>query len=218
MTTARKSFWKSLYAQVLIGIALGVAVGWLWPDAGRALKPLGDGFIKLVKMIITPVIFLTVVTGIAGMADLREFGRIGTKALAYFLTLSTLALAIGLVVGNVVQPGLGLNVDPATLDQGAVATYVGKAHDQNVTGFVLGIIPDTMISAFTSNEILQVLLVAVLFGIALAHIGQKGERLLGSLRTLTAVVFRIVHMLMYLAPIGAFGAMAFTIGQYGIGA
>ncbi|WP_332811900.1 dicarboxylate/amino acid:cation symporter [Sphingomonas sp.] len=218
MTTARKPFWRSLYVQVLIGIALGILVGWLWPDAGRALKPLGDGFIKLVKMIITPIIFLTVVTGIAGMVDLREFGRVGTKALAYFLTFSTLALAIGLAVGNLVQPGRGLNVDPATLDQGAVASYVGKAHDQSVTGFVLGIIPDTLISAFTSNEILQVLFVAILFGIALAHLGEKGERLVGSLRTLTAVVFRIVHMLMYAAPIGAFGAMAFTIGEYGIGA
>jgi len=218
MTTARKPFWRSLYVQVLIGIALGVLVGWLWPDAGRALKPLGDGFIKLVKMIITPVIFLTVVTGIAGMVDLREFGRVGTKALAYFLTFSTLALAVGLAVGNLVQPGRGLNVDPATLDQGAVASYVGKAHEQSVTGFVLGIIPDTLISAFTSNEILQVLFVAILFGIALAHLAEKGERLVASLRTLTAVVFRIVHMLMYAAPIGAFGAMAFTIGQYGIGA
>lgn len=218
MTTARKPFWRSLYVQVLIGIVLGVLVGWLWPDAGRALKPLGDGFIKLVKMIITPVIFLTVATGIAGMVDLREFGRVGTKALVYFLTFSTLALAIGLAVGNLVQPGRGLNVDPATLDHGVVASYVGKAHDQSVTGFVLGIIPDTLISAFTSNEILQVLFVAILFGIALAHLGEKGERLVGSLRTLTAVVFRIVHMLMYVAPIGAFGAMAFTIGQYGIGA
>lgn len=218
MTTARKPFWRSLYVQVLIGIALGILVGWLWPDTGRALKPLGDGFIKLVKMIITPVIFLTVATGIAGMADLRQFGRVGTKALAYFLTFSTLALAIGLAVGNLVEPGRGLDVDPATLDQGAVASYVGKAHEQSVTGFVLGIIPDTLISAFTSNEILQVLFVAILFGIALAHLGEKGERLLGSLRTLTAVVFRIVHMLMYVAPIGAFGAMAFTIGQYGIGA
>jgi aerobic C4-dicarboxylate transport protein len=217
METAAKPFWKTLYFQVLVAIALGILTGWLFPDFGRALKPLGDGFIKLVKMIITPVIFLTVVTGIAGMADLKAFGRVGAKAMAYFLTFSTLALIVGLVVGNVVRPGDGLNIDPATLDQGAVSTYVSKAKEQSVTDFVLDIIPDTAISAFTSGQILQVLFVAILFGVALALIGEKGERLLGSLRTLTAIVFRMVHILMYAAPIGAFGAMAFTIGQYGIG-
>jgi aerobic C4-dicarboxylate transport protein len=217
MAQARRPIWRSLYFQVLVGIALGVLVGWLFPEAGRALKPLGDGFIKLVKMIITPVIFLTVVTGIAGMADLKAFGRVGAKAMAYFLTVSTLALAIGLVVGNVARPGAGLNVDPATLDTGAVASYVTEAREQTVTEFVLHIIPDTAVSAFTSGEILQVLFVAILFGIALALLGDRGERLLGSLRIITAVVFRMVHILMYAAPLGAFGAMAFTIGQYGIG-
>jgi aerobic C4-dicarboxylate transport protein len=217
MAEPRRPLWKSLYVQVLIAIALGVLVGWLWPTTGAALKPLGDGFIKLVKMIITPVIFLTVVTGIAGMRDLRAFGRIAAKAFAYFILMSTFALVVGLVVGNVVQPGAGLNVDPATLDTSKVATYVAKAHETTVTGFALNIIPDTLISAFTSGEILQVLLVAILFGIALAMMGERGERLLGALRTLTAVVFRIVRILMYAAPIGAFGAMAFTIGQYGIG-
>lgn len=217
MAEARRPLWKSLYVQVLIAIALGVLVGWLWPTTGAALKPLGDGFIKLVKMIITPVIFLTVVTGIAGMRDLRAFGRIAAKAFAYFILMSTFALVVGLVVGNVVQPGAGLNVDPATLDTSKVATYVTKAHETTVTGFALNIIPDTLVSAFTSGEILQVLLVAILFGIALAMMGERGERLLGALRTLTAVVFRIVRILMYAAPIGAFGAMAFTIGQYGIG-
>jgi aerobic C4-dicarboxylate transport protein len=217
MTGTSRPFWRTLYFWVLIGIALGVLTGWLFPDFGRGLKPLGDGFIKLVKMIITPVIFLTVVTGIAGMADLRAFGRIGAKAMAYFLTFSTLALAIGLVVGNLARPGEGLNVDPATLDQGAVASYVSQAEERTITDFVLDIVPDTAISAFTSGEILQVLFIAILFGIALALIGEKGERLLGSLRMLTAVVFRMVHILMYLAPLGAFGAMAFTIGQYGIG-
>jgi len=202
---------------VLIAIALGVLVGWLWPTTGAALKPLGDGFIKLVKMIITPVIFLTVVTGIAGMRDLRAFGRIAAKAFAYFILMSTFALVVGLIVGNLVQPGAGLNVDPATLDTSKVATYVTKAHETTVTGFALNIIPDTLISAFTSGEILQVLLVAILFGIVLAMMGERGERLLSALRTLTAVVFRIVRILMYAAPIGAFGAMAFTIGQYGIG-
>jgi aerobic C4-dicarboxylate transport protein len=163
------------------------------------------------------VIFLTVVTGIAGMSDLKAFGRVGAKAMAYFLTFSTLALAVGLVVGNVARPGAGLNIDPATLDAGAISTYVGKAKEQSVTDFVLHIIPDTAISAFTSGEILQVLFVAILFGVALALIGEKGERVLGTLRTLTAIVFRMVHLVMYAAPLGAFGAMAFTIGQYGIG-
>ena len=217
MAARATPLWRSLYFQVLVGIALGALIGWLFPEFGRALKPLGDAFIKLVKMIITPVIFLTVVTGIAGMADLKAFGRVGAKAMAYFLTVSTLALAVGLLVGNVVQPGRGLNVDPTTLDQSAVSTYADKAKEQSVTDFALDIIPDTAISAFTSGQILQVLFVAIIFGIALALIGEKGDRLLGSLRTLTAVVFRMVHILMYAAPIGAFGAMAFTIGQYGIG-
>ena len=217
MAAARRPLWKSLYVQVLIAVALGVLVGWLWPSVGASLKPLGDGFIKLVKMIITPVIFLTVVTGIAGMRDLGAFGRIAAKALGYFIVVSTLALAVGLVVANVVQPGAGLNVDPSTLDTSKVATYVTKAHETTLTGFLLNIIPDTMFSAFTSGEILQVLLVSILFGIALAMLGDRGDKLLDALRTLTAVVFRVVRILMYAAPIGAFGAMAFTIGQYGIG-
>ncbi|MDT9600061.1 dicarboxylate/amino acid:cation symporter [Sphingosinicella rhizophila] len=213
---AGQRFWKTLYFQVLVAIALGVLTGWLFPAFGASLKPLGDAFIKLVKMIITPVIFLTVVTGIAGMADLKAFGRVGAKAMAYFLTFSTLALMVGLVVANLFRPGEGMNVDPAELDQGAVADYVSKAHEQNVTGFVLNIIPDTFFSAFTSGQILQVLFVAILFGIALALLGDRGERVLGTLRTLTAIVFRIVHILMYAAPIGAFGAMAYTIGAFGI--
>ena len=217
MATRRTPLLKSLYVQVLIAVALGVLVGWLWPSVGAALKPLGDGFIKLVKMIITPVIFLTVVTGIAGMRDLSAFGRIAAKALGYLIVVSTLALAVGLVVANVVQPGAGLNVDPATLDTSKVASYVTKAHETTLTGFLLNIIPDTMFSAFTSGEILQVLLVSILFGIALAMLGDRGDKLLDALRTITAVVFRVVRILMYAAPIGAFGAMAFTIGQYGIG-
>jgi aerobic C4-dicarboxylate transport protein len=211
------SLFKSLYFQVVVAVALGVLVGWLWPSVGASLKPLGDAFIKLVKMIITPVIFLTVVTGVAGMRDLGAFGRIAAKALGYFIVVSTLALAVGLIVGNLVQPGAGLNVDPASLDTTKVATYVSKAKEATVTGFLLNIIPDTMLSAFTSGEILQVLLVSILFGIALAMLGDRGDRLLETLKTLTAVVFRVVRILMYAAPIGAFGAMAFTIGQYGIG-
>ena len=213
----KKPFWKTLYFQVLVGIALGILIGWLFPAFGAALKPLGDAFIKLVKMIITPVIFLTVVTGIAGMSDLKAFGRVGAKAMAYFLTFSTLALVVGLIVANVVRPGDGLDVDPATLNAGAVSTYVNQAHEQTITGFVLHIIPDTFFSAFTSGQILQVLFVAILFGIALALVGEKGERVLSGFRTLTAVVFRMVHILMYAAPLGAFGAMAYTIGAHGIG-
>ena len=217
MTEARRPLWKSLYVQVLIAVALGVLVGWIWPAVGASLKPLGDAFIKLVKMIITPVIFLTVVTGIAGMRDLGAFGRIAAKALGYFILVSTLALAVGLVVASVVQPGAGLNVDVAGLDTSKVASYVSQAKETSVTGFLLNIIPETMFSAFTSGEILQVLLVSILFGIALALLGDRGERLLDTLRTITAVVFRVVRIVMYAAPIGAFGAMAFTIGQYGIG-
>jgi aerobic C4-dicarboxylate transport protein len=217
MPEPRLSLWRNLYVQVLIAVVLGVLVGWQWPATGAALKPLGDGFIKLVKMIITPVIFLTVVTGIAGMRDLGAFGRIAAKALGYFIAVSTLALAVGLVVANLVHPGAGLNVDPATLDTSKVVTYVSQAKETTVTGFLLNIIPDTLFSAFTSGEILQVLLVSILFGIGLAALGERGERLLETLRTITAVVFRVVRILMYVAPIGAFGAMAFTIGQYGIG-
>ena len=217
MAEPRRRLYKSLYFQVLVAVALGVLVGCLWPPVGASVKPLGDGFIKLVKMIITPVIFLTVVTGIAGMRDLGAFGRIATKALGYFIIVSTLALAVGLIVANVVQPGAGLNVNPATLDASKIASYVSEAKETTVTGFLLNIIPDTMFSAFTSGEILQVLLVSILFGIALAMLGDRGDRLLDALRTITAVVFRVVRILMYAAPIGAFGAMAFTIGQYGIG-
>src|SRR4051812_23290475 len=171
MTDASRPIWKNLYVQVLIAVALGVLVGWLWPSFGASLKPLGDAFIKLVKMIITPVIFLTVVTGIAGMRDLGAFGRIALKALAYFLAMSTLALATGLMVANLTHPGAGLNVDPATLDTSKVSTYVTQAEETTVTGFLLNIIPDTFFSAFTSGEILQVLLVSILFGTALTLLG-----------------------------------------------
>jgi aerobic C4-dicarboxylate transport protein len=217
MAARARPFWRTLYFWVLVGIAAGILLGWLRPGAGEAMKPLGDGFIRLVRMIITPVIFLTVVTGIAGMSDLKAFGRVGAKAMAYFITVSTLALAIGLAVANIVRPGAGLNVDPATLDARAVSTYVTQAHEQSVTGFLLNIVPDTLASAFTGGEILQILFVAILFGVALALLGARGERLLELLKTLAALVFRIVHILMYAAPLGAFGAMAFTIGRYGIG-
>ncbi len=218
MAEARRPVWRTLYFWVLVAIAAGILTGWLRPRLGESLEPLGTGFVSLVKMIITPVIFLTVVTGIAGMADLKAFGRVGLKALGYFLAVSTLALAIGLLVANLVHPGQGMNVDPRSLDAARVEGFVTRAHDQSVTGFLLDIIPTTFFSAFTEGKILQVLFVSILFGIALALLGERGAKLQEGLKTLTAVVFRIVHILMYAAPVGAFGAMAFTIGKYGIGA
>ena len=210
-------WYTHLYAQVLVAIVLGTLVGYLWPATGEALKPLGDGFIKLVKMIIAPVIFLTVVTGIAGMRAVAEVGRVAGKAFAYFLTVSTLALLVGLVVANVVRPGSGMNVNPATLDAGAVADYSAKAHETTLTGFVLDVIPTTMVSALTDGSILQTLFVAILTGIALALVGKPAAPVLDLLERLALVVFRIVGILMRAAPIGAFGAIAFTIGRYGVG-
>ncbi|QNE31329.1 dicarboxylate/amino acid:cation symporter [Sphingomonas sp. NBWT7] len=211
------AWYRQLYVQVLIAIALGVAIGHIYPDAGAALKPLGDGFIKLVKMIIAPVIFLTIVTGIAGMRDLARVGRVAAKAFGYFLFFSTLALIVGLIVANVVQPGAGLDIDPATLDAGAVSGYAAKAHETTLTGFLLSVIPDTFVSALTAGNILQVLFVAILFGIALASIGDRGDRIVSVLEDISIAVFKLVSILMRAAPIGAFGAMAFTIATYGVG-
>jgi aerobic C4-dicarboxylate transport protein len=214
----RGSIWGQLYVQVLIGITAGVLLGHFAPDWGEAMKPLGDAFIKLVKMIIAPVIFLTVATGIAGMAELRSVGRVAGKAFAYFLTFSTLALIVGLAIANIVQPGAGMNIDPATLDRGAIAQYADHAHDATLTGFLLGIIPTTLTSAFTEGNILQVLLVAILFGISMALVGRPADPVQQFLERLSIVVFRLVGILMRAAPIGAFGAMAFTIGKYGLDA
>lgn len=214
---ARKPFYRLLYVQVLTAIALGALLGHLAPEFGASLKPLGDGFIKLVKMIIAPVIFVTVATGIAGMSDLKAVGSVAGKAFAYFLTFSTLALIIGLVVANVVRPGEGLGIDPATLDAAAVADYADKAEATSLTGFMLGIIPETLFSAMTDGQILQVLLVAILAGIAIAATRPASDLVTDVLASLSEVIFKLVHMLMKLAPIGAFGAMAFTIGEFGIG-
>ena len=209
-------WYRHLYVQVLVAIVAGALLGHLQPALGEAMKPLGDGFIKLVKMIIAPVIFLTIVTGIAGMPHLRGVGRVFLKAMAYFLFFSTLALVLGLVVAHVVQPGAGMHVDPADLDQAAVHDYVDKSHALTLTGFVLDIIPKTLASPLVGDNILQVLLVAVLFGIALAQSGARGRPLLALLEALSAAVFRVVHLLMRAAPVGAFGAIAFTIGKYGL--
>ncbi len=209
-------WYRHLYVQVLVAIVAGALLGHLQPALGEAMKPLGDGFIKLVKMIIAPVIFLTIVTGIAGMPHLRGVGRVFFKAMAYFLFFSTLALVLGLVVAHVVQPGAGMHVDPADLDQAAVHDYVDKSHALTLTGFVLDIIPKTLVSPLVGDNILQVLLVAVLFGIALAQSGARGRPLLALLEALSAAVFRVVHLLMRAAPVGAFGAIAFTIGKYGL--
>lgn len=220
-THPKQPWYKILYVQVLIAIALGVLLGVFFPETGAAMKPLGDAFIKLVKMIIAPVIFLTVVTGIAGMSNMKQVGRVAGKSMLYFITFSTLALIIGMVIANVLQPGAGLNIDPASLNSGKdavkVAEYASKAHETTVMGFVMNIIPETLVSPLTEGNILQVLFVAVLFGIALAKMGDKAKTVTTFLQEISLPVFKVVEMLMKAAPIGAFGAMAFTIGKYGIG-
>lgn len=210
-------FYRMLYVQVLTAIVLGALLGHLYPEIGTSLKPLGDGFIKLVKMIIAPVIFLTVATGIAGMKDMASVGSVAGKALAYFMFFSTLALIIGLVIGNVFQPGAGLNIDPALLDASAVETYAKTAEDQTISAFLLDIIPTTLFSSMTDGKILQVLLVSILSGIALAATRPHSDLVLDVLSSLSEAIFKLVHMLMKFAPIGAFGAIAFTIGEFGIG-
>ncbi|ALS93814.1 dicarboxylate/amino acid:cation symporter [Xanthomonas oryzae] len=219
-------FYRQLYFQVVVAIVLGALLGHFEPAFAESLKPLGDAFIKLVKMIIAPVIFLTIVTGIAGMTHLKTVGRVFGKAMVYFLFFSTLALVVGLVVAHVVQPGAGMNINPADLDQSAVKSYVEKSHDLTLVGFLMDIIPNSLIGAFTGDQvvngkltgpnILQVLFVAVLFGASLALVGERGKPVLNLLEALIAPVFKLVHILMRAAPIGAFGAIAFTIGKYGV--
>ncbi|UDL87687.1 dicarboxylate/amino acid:cation symporter [Mesorhizobium sp. PAMC28654] len=216
-TRGKVPFYRHLYVQVLTAIAAGILLGHYYPEIGASMKPLGDAFIKLVKMVIAPVIFLTVATGIAGVSDLQKVGRVAGKAMIYFLVFSTLALLVGLVVSNIVQPGAGMHINPATLDAKSVASYAEKAHDSTIVGFLMNIIPDTITSAFAQGDILQVLFFSVLFGIALALVGDRGRPVVDFLQALTAPIFRLVAILMKAAPIGAFGAMAFTIGKYGIG-
>jgi len=212
----KKPFYTGLSFQVLFGVVMAIVLGYVSPHTAVAMKPLGDAFIRLITMIITLVIFCTLVTGIAGMEDMKKVGRVGGKALLYFEVVSTLALLIGLVVGNLVHPGSGFNVNPATLDPKAVAEYAGQAKAQSVTDFLIHIIPTTVFDAFAKGDILQVLLVSLLFGFALSLAGSRGKPLVDFLDTLTRIVFGVVALLMRFAPLGAFGAMAFTIGKYGL--
>ncbi|SHG68782.1 dicarboxylate/amino acid:cation symporter [Massilia sp. CF038] len=212
----KKPFYKILYVQVLFAIFCGILLGVFYPKLGVDMKPLGDGFIKLIKMIIAPVIFCTVVSGIAGMQDMKKIGRVGGKALLYFEVVSTFALAIGLVVANLVRPGDGFNANPATLDTKAIAEYTAKAHSQSTVDFLLNIIPTTVVDAFAKGDILQVLLFAILFGFALSLLGERGRPVTKLIDDLSHVIFGVVGIVMKAAPIGAFGAMAFTIGKFGL--
>jgi aerobic C4-dicarboxylate transport protein len=218
VTEPKKPFYKNLWIQVLVAIALAVLLGRFYPAKAIAMKPLGDAFIRLITMVITLIIFCTVVSGIANVQDIKKVGRLGGKALLYFEVVSTFALFIGLVVGNVVKPGAGFNVNPASLDPKAIADYAGQAKAQGVTEFLMHIIPTTVVDAFAKGDILQVLLVSILFGFALSAIGARAKPMLDLLDSLTRTIFKIVNMLMRFAPIGAFGAMAFTVGKYGMSA
>jgi aerobic C4-dicarboxylate transport protein len=211
-----KPVYANLWFQVLVAVALALLLGYLSPAKAVAMKPLGDAFIRLISMVITLIIFCTVVSGIAGMQDMRKIGRVGGKALLYFEIISTLALAVGLIVGNIAQTGRGFNADPATLDAHEVAAYAGQAKAQSLSDFLMHIIPNTVVDAFAKGDILEVLLVALLFGFALSSLGPRGKPLVDLVDALTQAVFKVVAILMRFAPLGAFGAMAFTLGKYGI--
>jgi aerobic C4-dicarboxylate transport protein len=218
MTKSEHRPWYGiLYVQVIVAILLGVAVGYYYPSTGVALKPLGDAFIALIRMMIAPVIFCTVVHGIASMSDLRKVGRVGAKALLYFEVVSTVALAIGLLVGEIVQPGSGFNIDPATLDTKSVSSYVAVAKEQGIVAHLMAIIPDSYFGALARGDLLQVLLVSILSGFAIANLGTLGERLSKGIESVAKVFFGIIRIIVRVAPIGAFGAMAFTVGAYGVG-
>ena len=212
----RQPWYAVLYIQVLIAIALGVAIGHFYPKFGEQLKPLGDAFIALIKMMIAPVIFCTVVHGIASMSDLKKIGRIGVKTLFYFEAVSTLALVIGLLMGKILQPGVGFNIDPAALDAKAVATYVSRAGQEGVTTHLMNIIPNTFVSAFSGGDLLQVLLVSILTGFAISRMGPLGERVSHAVDAMAQIFFGVIKIIVRAAPIGAFGAMAFTVGAFGV--
>ena len=215
--SGKKALYRSLYFQVITAIIIGVILGHFWPETGAAMKPLGDGFIKLIKMMIAPIIFCTVVVGIAGMEDMKKVGKTGGLALLYFEVVSTIALLLGLLIINVLQPGSGMNIDPASLDTKAVSAYTGPGKMVGTVDFLLNIIPSTLIDAFAKGDILQVLLISVLFGFALQRIGGRGSLVFDWIEKTSQVLFGIVGYIMRAAPIGAFGAMAFTIGKYGLG-
>ncbi|MCO1621604.1 MULTISPECIES: dicarboxylate/amino acid:cation symporter [Pseudomonas] len=215
--TTRQPLYKSLYVQVLVAITIGILLGHYYPETGVALKPLGDGFVKLIKMVIAPIIFCTVVSGIAGMQSMKSVGKTGGYALLYFEVVSTIALIIGLVVVNVVKPGAGMHIDVSTLNASSVAAYAAAGSQQTTVGFLLNVIPNTVVGAFANGDILQVLMFSVLFGFALHRLGSYGKPVLDLIDRFAHVMFNIINMIMKLAPVGAFGAMAFTIGQYGVG-
>ena len=209
-------WYKILYVQVLIAIGLGILIGHFYPNLGKDLKPLGDGFIALIKMMIAPVIFCTIVHGISSIGDLRRVGRVGLKALIYFEVVSTIALGVGLLVGELLQPGKGFNIDPASIDPKSVATYVTQAKEQGIVSHLMAIIPDSFIDALAKGDLLQVLLVSILTGFAIALMGKAGEPIAHAIDQAAKVFFGIIRMIVRLAPIGAFGAMAFTVGAYGL--
>jgi aerobic C4-dicarboxylate transport protein len=211
-----KNLYRSLYFQVLVAIALGILLGLFYPDAAVKMKPLGDGFIKLIKMLIAPVIFCTVVMGIAGVEDMKKVGKTGGLALIYFEVMSTVSLILGLVIVNILRPGSGMNADPATLDTGPLKDYTAPGKLQSVTDFVLNVIPSQFADAFAKGEILQVLLIAILFGFAIQQLGARAAVMVSFIESFSNVLFWIVGVVMRLAPIGAFGAMAFTMGKYGV--
>ncbi|NUT88132.1 dicarboxylate/amino acid:cation symporter [Pseudomonas corrugata] len=215
--TTRQPLYKSLYFQVIVAIAIGILLGHFYPQTGVALKPFGDGFIKLIKMVIAPIIFCTVVSGIAGMQNMKSVGKTGGYALLYFEIVSTIALLIGLVVVNVVQPGNGMHIDVTTLDTSKIAGFISAGKDQSIIAFILNVIPNTIVGAFANGDILQVLMFSVLFGFALHRLGAYGKPVLDFIDRFAHVMFIIINMIMKLAPLGAFGAMAFTIGAYGVG-
>jgi aerobic C4-dicarboxylate transport protein len=218
-TTKRRPWYSILYVQVLIAIALGIALGYFYPKTGIAMKPFGDGFIALIKMMIAPVIFCTVVHGISSMGDLRKVGRVGVKTLVYFEVVSTFALVIGLLVGRIVQPGAGFDIDPASLDPHAVETYVKRAKEEGIVAHLLAIIPpDSFVGALARGDLLQVLLVSILSGFAIAQLGEIGQRIAGAIDAAAKMFFAVIRIIVRAAPVGAFGAMAFTIGSQGLGA
>jgi aerobic C4-dicarboxylate transport protein len=217
MRAHKKPLYRSLYFQVIVAIVLGVLLGHFYPETGAAMKPLGDGFIKLIKMIIAPIIFCTVVVGIAGMEDMKKVGKTGGYALLYFEIVSSIALIVGLLIVNAVQPGAGMNIDPASLDTKGIAAFTKPGQMQSTTDFLLNIIPNTVVDAFAKGEILQVLLFAVLFGFCLHQFGGRGTLVFDFIEKISHVFFAIVGVIMKVAPLGAFGAMAFTIGKYGVG-